>query len=218
MSTTSSAVAVAPADHSFLIRRLHSISGIFPIGGFLVQHIYAQVLAMKGPQAYNDHVAFLVSLPMLVAVETLFIFAPILFHGGYGIYIWARGKSNVTDYPYVGNWMYFWQRVTGIIAFVYIGYHLYEQRFTGVHLASEPFQSYHKVSQALDNPLILTFYAIGMIASCFHFAYGLWLFACKWGITMGPKSQRLSAALCGGLGAVLCLGGLASLVAFRMHP
>src|SRR5579871_6215111 len=115
MSTTSSAVAAAPADHSFLMRRLHSISGIFPVGAFLVQHIYAQILAMKGPAAYNAHVEFLVSLPMLVTVETLFIFAPILFHGGYGIYIWARGKSNVTDYPYAGNWLYFWQRVSGII-------------------------------------------------------------------------------------------------------
>src|SRR5260370_19973775 len=99
------------------------------------------------------------------------MFATLAFHGGYGIYIWARGDSNVNAYPYAGNWLYFWQRVTGIVSFVYIGYHLYEQRFTGDHLAAHPNLAYHKVSAALANPLILAFYAIGMIAACFHLAY-----------------------------------------------
>jgi len=218
MSTASGAAAAVSSDHSFLLRKLHSVSGLFPIGAFLLQHIYAQVLALKGPAAYNEHVAFLVSLPFLVTIETVFIFAPLAFHGGYGIYIWWRGESNVTDYPYAGNWLYFWQRVSGMIAFVYICYHLYEQRFTGIHLASEPGQSYAKVSAALQNPLVAAFYAIGMIAACFHLAYGLWLFGCKWGITMGPRSQKLSAALCGGLGVVACAAGLASLVHFLQFP
>src|ERR1022692_4195834 len=211
MSTASGAASAGSSDHSFLLRKLHSVSGLFPIGAFLLQHIYAQVLALKGPDAYNQHVAFLVSLPFLVAVETAFIFAPLAFHGGYGIYIWSRGESNVTEYPYAGNWLYFWQRVSGMIAFVYICYHLYEQRFTGIHLATHPEQAYQKVSASLQNPLILAFYAVGMIAACFHLAYGMWLFGCKWGITMGPRSQKLSAALCGGLGVVACAAGLASL-------
>ena len=217
MSTASGAVSTSSSDYSFLLRKLHSLSGVVPVGAFLVQHVYAQVLALKGPEAYNQHVAFLVSLPFLVTVETLFIFLPILYHGGYGIYIWYRGESNVTDYPWVGNWLYFWQRVSGIIAFVYIGYHLWEQRFTGVHLATHPELAYGKVHDVLQNPLILAFYAVGMIASCFHFGYGLWLFGCKWGITMGPRSQKLSGVLCGGLGAALCAGGLAALMQIYIH-
>lgn len=218
MSTASGAAVASSSDHSFLLRKLHSLSGIVPIGAFLVQHIYAQILALQGPDVYNAHVKFLVSLPFLVAVESALIFAPLLFHSGYGIFIWWRGTSNVTEYPYAGNWLYFWQRVTGLITFFYIAYHLYEQRFTGIHLASEPEQAYHKVSVALSNPLILSFYAVGMIAACFHFAYGLWLFGCKWGITMGPRSQKLSAAACGALGVLLCAGGLASLVHFQRFP
>ena len=217
MSTASEAASPSSGDYSFLLRKLHSLSGVVPVGAFLMQHIYAQVLALKGPAAYNEHVAFLVSLPFLVSVETLFIFLPILYHGGYGIYIWYRGESNVTDYPWVGNWLYFWQRVSGIIAFVYIGYHLYEQRFSGEHLATHPELAYGKVHNVLQNPLILAFYAVGMIASCFHFGYGLWLFGCKWGITMGPRSQRFSGALCGGLGAVMCAAGLVALMQMYIH-
>ena len=214
----STATAAVPQDHSFLWRRLHSLSGIVPIGAFLIQHIYGQVLALKGPKAYNDHTEFLVSIPFLIAVETALIFGPIAFHGFYGLWIWWRGTSNVADYPYAGNWLYFLQRITGIIAFVYIGYHLWEMRFTGVHLVSQPDQAYAKVAQAVANPWIAAFYAVGMVAACFHFAYGVWLFCCKWGVTVGPRSQKVSGLLCSALGVVLCYAGLASLVHFMRHP
>ena len=59
---------------------------------------------------------------------------PILYHALYGIYIWYRGDSNVGDYPWTGNWLYTSQRWTGIVAFIYIVYHTYYMRFTGVHL------------------------------------------------------------------------------------
>jgi len=59
---------------------------------------------------------------------------------------------------------------------------------------------------------------VGMIAACFHFAYGLWLFCSKWGITVGPRSQKVSGVLCSALGLALCGAGLASLVQFMKHP
>jgi hypothetical protein len=37
------------------------------------------------------------------------------------------------------------------------------------------------------NPALLAFYVVGLIAACWHFAYGIWLFAAKWGITSGEK-------------------------------
>jgi succinate dehydrogenase / fumarate reductase cytochrome b subunit len=190
-----------------------------PIGAFLIQHIYGQVLVLgrDGVTAYNDHTKFLTSIPFLIAVETTFIFGPIAYHGFYGLWIWLRGDSNVADYPYVGNWLYFLQRISGIIAFVYIGYHLFEMRFTGTHLVDQPEQAYQKVVDAVANPWVAAFYAVGMIAACFHFAYGLWLFGSKWGITVGERSQKISGMLCGALGVALCGAGLASLLKFMAH-
>src|SRR5437763_11349338 len=90
--------------HSFLLRRLHSLSGIIPVGAFLIEHILvSNATAINGPEAYANQVKFLGSLPMVIFLESLFIWLPIAFHGGYGIYLWLRGKSNVGEYPWAGN-------------------------------------------------------------------------------------------------------------------
>src|ERR1700756_3357065 len=125
----------AGEGHSFLLRRLHSLSGIVPIGAFLVEHFISNAFATNGPHAYNEQVRFLTSLPFVPWLEFFGIFLPILFHSLYGFYIWWRGDSNVgPSYPWMGNWMYTAQRWTGIIAFIYMGYHVYTMRFSGVHL------------------------------------------------------------------------------------
>jgi len=199
---------------SFIWRKLHSLSGIVPIGAFLIEHILSNFEALKGPEAYGAQVRFLNSLPLVRVLEWTFIFIPILYHGAYGIYIWLRGKSNVVYYPWAGNWLYVVQRWTGGIAFVYIGYHVATQRFLGISLPENPGASFHKVQAELANPLILAFYIIAMIAVCWHFAYGVWLFAAKWGITPGETARRRFGWVCVAGGVVLAAMGLASIWAF----
>src|ERR1700712_3354781 len=90
----------AGQGHSFFWRKLHSLSGVVPIGAFLVEHIVSNFEALKGPAAYAGQVKFLNSLPLVRVLEWVFIFLPILYHGLYGLYIWWRGKSNVIYYPW----------------------------------------------------------------------------------------------------------------------
>src|SRR6266496_5953884 len=130
---------------SFLLRRLHSLTGIVPIGAFLLEHFISNYEAFKGPEAYGKQVAFLNSLPFVVGLELFFIWIPILYHGLYGVFIWYRGDTNVADYPWSGNWLYTGQRWTGIVALVYMVQHTYYLRFTGVHLPTNPMASFAKV-------------------------------------------------------------------------
>ena len=102
---------------SFFLRRLHSLTGVVPIGLFLVEHFVSNAFATKGPGAYTSQVAFLSSFPFVVGLELFGIWLPILYHSLYGFYIWGRGESNVSDYPWAGNWMYSAQRWTGAAAF-----------------------------------------------------------------------------------------------------
>ena len=39
----------AGQGYSFIWRRLHSLSGIIPIGAFLLEHILSNIQALKGP-------------------------------------------------------------------------------------------------------------------------------------------------------------------------
>src|SRR5438270_6618749 len=85
----------AGEGHSFLLRRLHSLSGIVPVGAFLVEHIlFSNATAINGPEAYANQVKFLGSLPLVLFLEAFGIWLPILFHAVYGFYIWYRGDGN----------------------------------------------------------------------------------------------------------------------------
>jgi succinate dehydrogenase / fumarate reductase cytochrome b subunit len=204
----------AGEGNSFVLRKLHSLSGIVPIGAFLVEHFVSNFEALKGPAAYAQQVRFLNGLPFVRVLEWAFIFLPLLYHALYGVYIWWRGKSNVVYYPWAGNWMYLAQRWTGLIAFVYIGQHVWRQRFSGVSLPENPGAAFHKVQMELSNPWMLAFYAIAIVATCWHFAYGVWLFSAKWGITPGDKARRKMGYACAALGVAMVAIGLSSLYAF----
>ena len=204
----------AGEGNSFLLRKFHSLSGIVPIGAFLVEHMLSNFEALKGPAAYGAQVKFLNSLPLVRVLEVCFIFLPLAYHALYGVYIATRGKSNVIYYPWAGNWMYTVQRWTGYVAFVYIIQHVVRQRFLGTELPVHPYAAFHKVQVELSNPWMLAVYAIALLAVCWHFSYGVWLFAAKWGITPGKQSRKRFGYVCAFLGVVLAVMGLARLWAF----
>jgi succinate dehydrogenase / fumarate reductase, cytochrome b subunit len=204
----------AGQGHSFFWRRLHSLSGIVPVGVFLLEHFVSNAFATNGPHAYAAQVKFLTGLPFVPVLETVGIYIPLLYHSLYGFYIWFRGESNVTDYPWAGNFMYSAQRWTGAIAFLYICWHTYTMRFSGIHLLTNSDAAFHKVQAELQNPWAAAFYVIGITAASWHFAYGLYLFAAKWGITVSDKSRKYFGIVCTGLAITLIVVGMATLWAF----
>jgi succinate dehydrogenase cytochrome b subunit len=201
---------------SFVLRRLHSLSGIIPVGAFLFEHILvSNATAISGPEAYAKQVAFLGGLPLVFFLELFGIWLPIAFHALYGFYIWYRGEGNTIDYPWTGNWMYTAQRWTGGIAFAYILWHTWTMRFTGVDLHAHPELSFGKVQvEVFQTPLFL-FYVVGLIAASWHFSYGIWLFSAKWGIVSGDKARKRFLIVCLAFFFILSGAGLASLTSFR---
>ncbi len=114
--------------------------------------------------------------------------------------------------------MYTAQRWTGGIAFIYILWHTYTMRFTGVDLHDDPTKSFWKVQNEVMHTWLFVFYVVGLVAASWHFAYGIWLFSAKWGIVSGDKAQKRLLRLCIVFFMVLCGAGLASLYSFRSHP
>ncbi len=173
---------------SFLLRRLHSLSGVIPIGLFLLEHFISNAEAFKGPAAYTRQVEFLNGLPFVIVLELFGIWLPILYHGLYGVYIWYRGESNTIDYPWTGNWLYAAQRWTGIVSLIYIAQHTYHLRFTGVHLPTHPAAAFAKVQGEFQNPWMIAFYG--------H--HGIFLTVCGYSQRSGALPQaRLPAAASG---------------------
>jgi succinate dehydrogenase/fumarate reductase cytochrome b subunit len=115
--------------------------------------------------------------------------------------------------------MYVLQRVTGIVAFVFIGYHLYEYRIQKwlFGMRSEAFYgtlSAHLSSTTAGVPWLAVFYLIGIASAVFHFTNGLWGFCFSWGLTVTRRAQRRAAVLFLALGVVLFLLGANTVIFF----
>ena len=198
------------ASSSFLLKRLHSLSGVFPIGFFLLEHMFSNSFILFGSVAYNRQIEFLRSMPFVVFLEVTFIALPILYHAGYGLFVTFSGKVNLSSYPYTQNFLYTLQRITGIVALIYIGYHVYHTRIVNAMYGTEV--SFARMQELMRLPFVFWFYVLGLASVCFHFANGVWGFCVSWGITVSVKSQRNVGIAFGILSLVIFIVGTWSLV------
>lgn len=188
---------------NFLLRRLHSLSGIVPIGLFVCFHLFANSTAIFSAENYNVIINFLRSIPFLHYVEWAAIFGPLLFHAVYGIIIASSAKPNHVQYKNSENWRYFLMRVTGMIAFVYILFHIFQFRlvedldynYMAKSMVSMQDIPYLPAIPFINPFSVYWFYIIGIVSITFHFANGVWSFCITWGITVSKESQKLVAVL-----------------------
>src|SRR5699024_557527 len=122
-------------------------------------------------------------------LEIFVIYLPILFHAVLGIYIVLATRNNVRRYGFFRNWMFFLQRISGIITLIFIAWHIWQ---TKIQIACFNVElNYQLMEDILTQPFFFWFYAISIISVVFHLANGLWSFAVSWGIAQSPKSQQI---------------------------
>jgi succinate dehydrogenase / fumarate reductase cytochrome b subunit len=202
--------------HDFLLRRLHSLSGLIPVGAYMTVHLLTNASVLNGPETFQNQVNTIHSLgKALPIVEWTFIFIPILFHAIFGVVIIRSGKSNTTHYPYGKNYRYTLQRVTGMIAFVYIFWHVMHLHWMGTPFGGGKFEHEFATSSAasaIQAALwIQLLYAIGVLACVYHLANGLWTMGITWGAWTTPGAQRRADYVCIAFGVGLGIIGLSAL-------
>lgn len=175
----------------FYLRRLHSLTGVIPVGAFLVQHMYANFLSLWGREVYDEHTRFLLEQPLLIVLEIGLIYLPLGFHALLGLWFMMESKWNPHQYTYARNWWYTTQRVTAWITLVFVVFHVGQTRFGFDD--QEKWYMYDSMRRLFElNPVWLAVvYAIGVVAACWHLCNGLWSFCIVWGITISRKSQQV---------------------------
>jgi len=177
-------------QRDFFYRRLHSLLGVIPIGVFLVQHLVVNHFAVYGEESFNKAAGFMGDLPFVLVLETVIIYLPILFHAILGVYIVFVARNNVKRYGFFRNWMFYLQRITGVVTLVFIAWHVWETRVQIGFGNAEV--NYSLMEGILTNPFMFWFYIVGVLSTTFHFANGLWSFLVSWGITQSPRSQKIA--------------------------
>jgi succinate dehydrogenase / fumarate reductase, cytochrome b subunit len=213
-------------SRTFVLRKLHQLTGIVPLGIFLLEHFYTNSKALdakNGLHNFNVAVEDLQSIPYILFIEIFGIFIPLIYHAVYGLFITWEARPNNLAYPYPRNWFYTIQRVTGIILFFFILFHVLNFRFGLVpglnteSVADNPTHAFKIVSDEYTIWWVVVIYVVGITSTVWHFANGLWLFAVDWGIVIGERSQRLMGYACIAFGVFLLAVGINAMVAF-MRP
>jgi succinate dehydrogenase / fumarate reductase cytochrome b subunit len=202
--------------NSYLSRKIHSLLGVIPLGLFIIEHGITNYSAYEGgPQGFKDSVHFLNSLPLVFFLELFGIWLPLLFHGVYGLYIAYQSNSNTGRFQYGRNWAFTLQRISGVITFIFVFWHLYQTRFQVMigHVTHEELGGV--MNGIANNGLFFVLYVIGVIAAVFHFSNGMWSFLVSWGITVGPRAQRISSYIWMVVFVIVSALFLLSLVSFR---
>ncbi len=222
--------------YHFLLRRLHSLSGILPVGVFVIMHLFTNAQMVwgqkPGPEGHSNfqhEVDFIHSMPALLFVE-IALWGSIGFHAVLGFWYTFTGKSNVKHYKYNGNYRYLLQRITGIVALVFIFLHIATLRwrwdlfgwFTpfwahggvvdGEMIGENVPMSIPYTAYALQfSWLVVAFYLVGVMSVVYHWSNGLWTAAISWGITTSEAAIKRWGYACAGLFVALTVFFLAAM-------
>ena len=221
---------MASARTKYFAKKLFELTGFLPIGAFLLEHFYSnfQAVGPGGAERFDKVVVDLQTNPIIIFLEIGMIGLPLLYHAFYGLFVATMAaRPNAGQYGYLRNWTYLLQRITGVVLFVYIGYHVWNTRLVplmhpelsnlqnvdGQALVSSRYMHdyFHEAHFGIQ---VLWIYFVGVACAVYHFANGLWNAGIHWGLTISPRSQRISGLVCGGIGATLLAVGLRTLLAF----
>ena len=227
--------------HHFLLRRLHSLAGIAPIGLFLLSHLTTNSSIVwglfnksefaeghAGAATFQHEVNFIHSLPFLLLIEVFGLWLPIAFHAILGIYYASSSSPNLKHYPHQDNWRYTLQRISGYIGVLFIFYHVATLRWgwtflipggthwDGAYAASTLAQILQGGADGMTTGgiIVSVSYMIGVSLLVFHLANGLWTAAITWGITISAPAQKRWGYVCAALGVALMVMAWSAVIGF----
>ena len=176
----------------FLLRRIHSLTGVVPVGLFLVYHLYLQLYLHYGADIYNNEVNSFYDSPLATWALVIVVYIPLLFHSLLGVLLVFENKIQ-PSYIFFSHLLYWLQRISGIAVLLFIIAHVWNAKL-GPWIAGTWGTHFEHLSSGFADPetgmLTKTVYLLGVLGAVFHFANGLNTFCMTWGIALTPTSQK----------------------------
>ncbi len=192
--------------------------------GFVCFHLLVNSTVLVSGESFQycvEKIHTLEHMGLLVPVEMATIFFPIAFHTLFGIVILLTSEPNMTDYAYGGNIRYTMQRWSAVVILVFLALHIWHMHWLGKPFGGAKFDPENATTTAAAAmqswSLWAPIYVLGVMATAFHLANGVWTALITWGVTIGPRSQKVSGYVCAGLGAFLLVAGLGAVRGFMTY-
>lgn len=186
--------AVLHSKRMFFLKRLMSILGLFPLGIYVVLHLWTNLASLGGPTTYNHALLASRSHPTFLALEVLLALA-FLAHIVIGIIIVIKWRPNNLRVRKFSNLKFMLQRITGMGILLFLVVHVYNARISPAMKQAGGMENWHGMRKALHEPLTLIVYILALLGVSFHLANGFWTFLLTWGVTVTPKAQKIAQAI-----------------------
>jgi succinate dehydrogenase / fumarate reductase cytochrome b subunit len=200
-----------PDRTSERLRRIHSLTGMIPLGVFLIEHVTVNAFALGGAESFRRAAAALGGIPMLAAIEVAGIALPLVVHTVIGILI-------ATELPERGSPQWpsrreIAQRATGLLLLPYLIYHVWATRLSPAVLEGHA-DLFEIMRKQVSGAGGLAFHAIGVVLAAWHLGNGLPGFAERWGFARTQPAARAAARVGSAVSVALAVAGVAALIAF----
>jgi len=200
-----------PDRTSDRLRRIHSLTGMIPLGVFLIEHVTVNAFALGGAESFRRAAAALGGIPMLAAIEVVGIALPLVVHAVIGILIaTALPERGSRQWPSRREIV---QRATGLLLLPYLIYHVWSTRLSPDVLEKHA-DLFEVMRRQVSGAGGLAFHATGVVLAAWHLGNGLPGFAERWGLARTQPAAHAVARVGGAVSFALGVAGVAALIAF----
>ena len=211
--------------NTIALKMLMAVSGIVFIG-FVLVHMYGNLKAFAGHDAFNDYAHHLRVLgePMLPHGGALWIIrvgliVALVVHVACAFALWRR-KERARTVKYVvkknnsSTFSSHWMRWGGVALLVFIVWHLLNFTIGKVNpQGGATDDAYNLMVDTFDLWWMTLIYLVAMVALAMHLRHGVWSAAQTLGLTNNEKARRNANVIGYGL-AVLIAGGFSLVPVF----
>jgi succinate dehydrogenase / fumarate reductase, cytochrome b subunit len=212
VSTATTHAVPAPTRSNFISERLGSALAIVPLGVWTLSHLWNNLAAFQGGQAWQTAVTEYPH-PLAEGITLAVVLLPLVWHTIWGLGRIFKTRPNYPRYGYFANLKFILQRVAGLGLLAFLGAHLWlaflHPRLVEGHV--EPFSDiahemhFHKPTLAV--------YILGVLGIAYHFANGIHTAMMTWGAAVTKVSLRKWELLAWGIFALMLAMGWGAIYA-----
>ncbi len=206
------------ARSTIALKLLMAVSGLVFIG-FVLVHMYGNLQAFAGHDAYNEYAEHLreIGEPMLPHAGLLWIIrvglvASLLVHVYSAVVLWRRaGRARSVQYQVKKNSSSSissrWMRWGGVTLLLFLVWHLLNFTIGKINVAGGPTNDpYDLLVDSFEVWWLTLLYLVAMVALGLHLHHGVWSAAQTLGLTNNARARTNAKAL-GAITALVIAGG-----------
>lgn len=193
-ASASSSAGGKSLPHGFIRGRLGSLLAVVPLGVWTFIHVWNNLSAYDGPEAWEKSVTTYAH-PFAQLATAVVVLLPLMLHVGWGLGRLLTWRPNNVRYPAFANLKYLLQRLSAIGLLLFLGAHLWlamlRPRLVTGH--PEPFADIAHEMRTHGPTLVV--YLLGTLGTAYHLGNGIATFAMSWGVVTSKRGLRHASTL-----------------------